>query len=280
MMSEPMSKAELGGIEVGDGCRVAIVGVLNLSPESFYAGSVIRGSGRALRQAERMLSDGADIIDVGGMSTAPNVKPISSSLEKKRLLPVIKALVKEINAPISVDTQRAAVAEAALGAGAKIVNDVSGLKADKEMAEVVARAGCSAILMAAKEKPGDANRIGNVRTVLQESLRICERHGIDARKIVIDPGIGFGKGAEWDLHILANLRLLAAIKRPICIAVSRKAFIGKILGLPNPKDRLLGSLAATAIAVQNGAAVVRTHDPKETAQVVRAAEAIRRSTKD
>ena len=275
-----MSRAELGGIRVGDGRPVAIIGVLNLSPESFYDGSVIRGSSQALMQARRMLSDGADIIDVGGMSTAPNVKPISSSLEKKRLLPVIKALVKEINAPISVDTQRAAVAEAALGAGAKIVNDVSGLKADKEMAEVVARAGCSAILMAAKEKPGDANRIGNVRTVLQESLRICERHGIDARKIVIDPGIGFGKGAEWDLHILANLRLLAAIKRPICIAVSRKAFIGKILGLPNPKDRLLGSLAASAIAVQNGAAVVRTHDPKETAQVVRAAEAIRRSTKD
>jgi len=275
-----MGKAELGGIKVGDGRPVAIIGVLNLSPESFYDGSVIRGSSQALRQARRMLSDGADIIDVGAMSTAPNVKPISMSSEKKRLLPVIKALVKEINAPISADTQRAAVAEAALEAGAKIINDVSGLKADPKMAGVVADARCSAILMAAKEKPGDAKRIGDVRAALQESLRICRRHGIDARKIVIDPGIGFGKGAEWDLHILANLQRLAVLRRPICVAVSRKAFIGKILGLPNPNDRLLGSLAATAIAVQNGAAVVRTHDPKETAQVVRVAEAILRSAKD
>ena len=259
---------------------MAIVGVLNLSPESFYGGSVIRGSAQALRQARRMLSDGADIIDVGAMSTAPGVKPISAAAERRRLLPVVKALVKGVNAPISVDTQRAAVAEAALEAGAEIVNDVSGLKADQKMAEVVARAGCSAILMAAKEKPGDAKRIGDVRAVLQESLRICRRHGIDARKIVIDPGIGFGKGAEWDLHILANLRRLAALKRPVCIAVSRKAFIGKILGLPNPKDRHLGSLAATAIAVQNGAAVVRTHDPKETAQLVRVVEAVLRSAKD
>lgn len=275
-----MSRAELGGIKVGDGRPVAIIGVLNLSPESFYSGSVIRGSGQALRRARRMLSDGADIIDVGAMSTAPNVKPISMSSEKKRLLPVVKALAKEINAPISVDTQRAAVAEAALEAGAKIINDVSGLKADPKMAGVVAGAGCSAILMAAKEKPGDAKRMGDVRAALQQSLRICERHGIDARKIVIDPGFGFGKGAEWDLHILANLKRLAVLDRPVCVGVSRKAFIGKILGLPNPKDRLLGSLAATAIAVQNGAAVVRAHDPKETAQVVRVAEAILRSAKD
>ena len=271
-----MNRAELGGLEVGDGCPVAIIGVLNLSPESFYGGSVIRGAGQALRQAKLMLQDGADIIDVGAMSTAPGIKPISAEAERRRLLPVVRAIVKGVNAPISVDTQRASVAEAALEARARIINDVSGFKADKKMAEVVARAGCSAILMAAKEKPGDAKKIGDVRAVLQESLHICRRHGIDTRKIVIDPGIGFGKGAEWNLHILANLRRLAALKRPICIAVSRKAFIGKILGLPNPKDRLLGSLAATAIAVQNGATVIRTHDPKETAHVVRVAEAIRR----
>jgi dihydropteroate synthase len=274
-----MGKAELGGIEVGDGHPVAIIGVLNLSPESFYGGSVVRGPIQAVRQVKRMLRQGASIIDVGAMSTAPNVKPISVGLEEKRLLPVIKALVKETNAPISVDTQRAAIAEAALEAGARIINDVSGLKSDPNVANVVADFKCSAILMAARKKPGDARKMGEVRSALQDSLQICKRHSIDIRKVIIDPGIGFGKGVEWDVHILANLRKLKDLGRPICVAVSRKAFIGKILGVSNPADRLIGSLAATAIAVGNGADVVRTHDVQETAQVVRVIEAIQHAGK-
>jgi dihydropteroate synthase len=178
-----------------------------------------------------------------------------------------------------VDTQRAAIAEAALEAGAKIINDVSGLKFDPRMARVVADFKCSAILMAARKKPGDARKIGEVCSVLQDSLQICKRHSIDMRKVVIDPGIGFGKGAGWDVHILANLRKLEDLGRPICVAVSRKAFIGKILGVSNPADRLIGSLAATAIAVRNGANVVRTHDVQETVQVVRVAEVMRYAEK-
>ncbi len=274
-----MGYAELSGIRVGGDNPVVVIGALNLSPESFFRGSVTRTPAEAVKQARRMLEEGASIIDVGAMSTAPGVKPISASLEIRRLLPTIKALVKEVDAPISVDTQRAAVAEAIIETGAKIINDVSGFNADPKMAGVVASAGCSAILMAAKEKPGDAKRIGDVYAALRESLRICEHHGIDVRKIVVDPGIGFGKGAEWDLHILANLRELSALKRPICVAVSRKAFISEVLGLTDPADRLLGSLAATALAVQNGADVIRTHDPKETTQVVRVAEAIRRAAR-
>lgn len=274
-----MGEAELGGIEVGDGHPVAIIGVLNLSPESFYGGSVVRGPAQAVRQAKRMLRQGASIIDVGAMSTAPNVKPISIGLEEERLLPVIKALVKGIDAPISVDTQRAAVAEAALEAGARIINDVSGLKSDPKMANAVADFKCSVILMAARKRPGDARKIGEVCSVLQDSLQICKRHSIDMRRVIIDPGIGFGKGAGWDVHILVNLRKLKDLGRPICVAVSRKAFIGKILRLQNPTDRLIGSLAATAIAVRNGADVVRTHDVQETAQVVRVAEVMRHAEK-
>jgi dihydropteroate synthase len=270
-------KAELGGVKVGDGCNVAIVGVLNLSPESFYPGSVVRGSAQALRLAKRMLEQGADIIDIGAASTAPNVELISLEVERRRIVPIIKILAKKIDAPLSVDTQRAAIAEEALEIGAKIINDVSGLKSDPMMAKVLAKSKCSAILMAARERPGDARTIAEIRRALNDSLEICRRNKIDLQKIVIDPGIGFGKGGVYDVRILANLRSLKDLGRPICVAVSRKAFIGQILGLRDPADRLAGSLAATAVAVLNGADVVRTHDVEETLQAVRVAEAIRRA---
>lgn len=267
--------ADLAGIRVGGGNPVVIVGVLNISPDSFYAGSIVKGPAEAVKRARRMLDEGADIVDVGAMSTAPGVKPIPVGLERRRLLPIVNALVKKLDSPISVDTQRAEIARAALEAGAHIINDVSGLKADPEMARVLADFRCSAVLMAAKRKPGDVRTIEEIKHELGKSLRMCEHHDIDLKKIVIDPGIGFGKGAEWDLHILANLRRLAALGRPICVAVSRKSFIGKVLDLPDPADRLLGSLAATAIAVLNGADVIRTHDSEETLHAVRLAESVR-----
>jgi dihydropteroate synthase len=270
-------KAELGGVKVGDGCEVAIIGVLNLSPESFYPGSVVRGPAQAVRRAKRMLEQGADIIDIGAASTAPNVRPISFEMERRRIFPIIKILAKKIDAPLSVDTQRAAIAEEALEIGARIINDVSGLKSDPRMAKVLAESKCSAILMAAREKPGDARTIAEIRRALEDSLEICRRNKIDLQKIVIDPGVGFGKGGDYDVRILANLRSLKDLGRPICVAVSRKAFIGRILGLRDPADRLAGSLAATAVAVLNGADVVRTHDVGETLRAVRVAEAMRRA---
>jgi dihydropteroate synthase len=272
-----MSKAELGGVKVGNGCPVAMIGVLNLSPESFYSGSVIRGSAQALRRARRMLEQGADIIDVGAVSTSPNVEPISLDTERRRILPIIKILANKIDAPISVDTQRAAIAEEALEIGAKIINDVSGLKSDPRMADVLAKSKCSAILMAARKRPGDVRTVAEIRRALGDSLNICKRNKIDVQKIVIDPGIGFGKGGDYDVRILANLKKLKDLGRPICVVVSRKAFIGRILGLKDPADRLAGSLAATAVAVLNGADVVRTHDVEETLRAVRVAEAIRRA---
>lgn len=253
--------------------------MLNLSPNSFYAGSIVKNPAEAVNRAQRMLDEGANIIDVGAMSTAPRVKPIPTASERRRLLPIVEALVRKLDSPISIDTQRAEIAKAALNAGAHIINDVSGLKADPKMARVLADFGCSAVLMAARRKPGDVHTIEDIKHELGRSLRTCERHDIDLKKIVIDPGIGFGKGAEWDLYILANLRKLEALGRPICIAVSRKSFIGKVLDLPDPADRLWGSLAATAIAVLNGADIIRTHDPKETIYAVRVAESVRGARK-
>jgi len=269
------SHAEIAGIQIGKGNPVVIVGVLNTSPDSFYSGSVVKSPAEAVRRAQRMLDKGADIIDIGAMSTAPGVKPISAALEGRRLLPIAKAIRKELDAPISIDTQRAVIAEAALKAGAHIINDVSGLKADHKMARVLADFGCSTVLMATRQKPGDVRTIDEIRHALEDSLRICKRHDIDLKKIVLDPGIGFGKGVEWDLYILANMRKLLVLERPICVAVSRKSFIGKVLDLPDPTDRLWGSLAATVIAVLNSADIIRTHDPRETLHAIRIAEAVR-----
>jgi dihydropteroate synthase len=270
-----MNISELAGIRVGGINPVVVVGVINISPDSFYADSVVKGPAEAVKRARRMLDDGADIIDVGAMSTAPGLRPISLDLELRRLLPIVEILVEEGDSPISIDTQRAEVAEVALKAGAQIINDVSGLKADPSMAKVLADFGCSAILMAARRKPGDVKTIEEIKQELRESLRICEHHDVDLKKIVIDPGIGFGKKAELDIHILANLRKLTALGRPMCVAVSRKSFIGKSLNLPDPADRLSGSLAATSIAVLNGVDVIRTHDPKETLPAIRLAEVVR-----
>ncbi len=272
-----MAWARLADILVGEDYPVVIVGAINVAPESFYPGSIAEGPEEAVRHARGMAEEGADIIDVGAMSTAPGVKSISAEEEERRLLPVVETLAEGLDKPISVDTQRATIARASLEAGAQVINDVSGFKADPGMAGIVSDLECSAILMATKRKPGDARSIEEVQRALRDSLEICERRGVDLERIVIDPGIGFGKGAEWDLHILANLQKVAKLGRPVCVAVSRKSFIGRTLGLEKPADRLWGSLSATAIAVLNGASVVRTHDPRETLHAVRIAEAIRRA---
>lgn len=250
------------------------MGVINLAPESFYEGSIVKTPKKSVSRALKMSDAGAKIIDLGAMSTAPGVKPISEKVEKKRLLPALEAVLDGVDVPISVDTYRAEVARAALEKGAQIVNDVSGLKADPELAQVVSDYNCSAILMAAKRRPGDVQTIQEIRQALQKSLEICKRHKINLKKISIDPGIGFGKGAKFDLRILANLKKLSTFGPPICVGISRKSFIGKVLGLKDPADRLSGSLAATSIAVLNGAKIIRTHDPQETIHAVRITEAI------
>lgn len=272
-----MANSKFSCIPIGGKAPVIIMGVLNIAPETFYKESSVKNPQEAADRAEKMIEDGADIIDLGAMSTAPEVKPISSEEEKQRLLPALDMVRKKIDAPISIDTQRASVAKAALDSGAQIINDVSGFKSDSKMARVAAEYGAPAILMASKKEPGDAKKIGEVKEVLQQSLDICSDEGLNLEKIVIDPGIGFGKGTKWDLHILRNLSGLKELDQPICVGVSRKSFIGEILNLENPADRLWGSLGATAIAVMNGANMIRTHDPRETLHAVRIVEEIRGS---
>ena len=289
--------AELGNVKVGDGRPVAIMGAINLGEDSFYGGSIVREPDDAVRRAREMVHEGAEIIDIGGMSTGPRSAPISRAEEMRKLIPVIKASSREIDVPISADTQRADVAEAAVEAGASIINDVSGLKADARMANVISAAGCSAIIMAAKKYPGDVYEIVEIKRALNSSLKICREHDIPLKKIAVDPAAGHWparlaklgprarsqfKGRNYSFATYIDLRILARLRefkvsRPICLSMSRKSFIGDVLKLPNPEDRLSGSLATAAIAVLNGAHVIRTHDPLETLQAVRIAEGVRDS---
>lgn len=266
--------------------KKVVMGVLNLSADAFYQGSVAENAEEAAVRAEKMTENGAQIIDLGGMSTGPPAEKISLEEEKNLLMPALKAVRDRINVPISVDTQRAEVAEKALNLGANIINDISGFKADPEMPKVVADTGCSAILMAnqipnrirtAEKDRGDISDMEKIEKGLRESLQICRDRGVDLNKISIDPGIGFGRSAEEDLKVIAGLNSLRELEQPICVGISRKSFIGKTLDLKNPRDRLPASLGATALAVLKGAAdIIRTHDPKETSQLIRMIEAIQK----
>lgn len=278
---------------MGDGHPVRVMAAINASPESFYKGSVVKTRVEASSRIEAAISGGADIIDIGGMSTSPYLGgDISEEVEMVRVREALRTAVRLSGGmPVSVDTLRASVADMALRLGATIVNDVSGLKHDPMMARVVRDRGASLIAMAYSKKRSTLGPVPRVRRAITETLRLAEESGIETDRVVVDPGIGFfreeGRGSayspqssmpwyQWDLEILAKLRELATLKRPICVGLSRKSFIGKVLGLDRPEERLPGSLAATAISVMNGAAVVRTHDVKETAQAVRIAEAVTR----
>ncbi|MEM3929023.1 MAG: dihydropteroate synthase [Candidatus Korarchaeum sp.] len=270
-------RADLSGVKVGLGEPVKVMGAINLSPESFYKGSVASSVEEALSIAERMVEEGASIVDVGGMSTAPYLETyVSVDEERSRVLPVIRKL-RDLGVPISVDTHRYEVASAAVDAGATIVNDVSCL-ADGRIADLVASMDLSLIL-GARGRPESSDPLREVRRFLREGLRRAS--GVREERIVVDPLIGFFRDASipwyvWDSLVLRRLRGLLMLGRPICVAVSRKSFIGEIAGERDPANRLAGSIAATAIAVYNGASLIRTHDVKETVQAVKVAEFMRR----
>jgi len=276
------SRSVLGGVPIGDGAAVVVMGVLNVSPESFFSGSVRRGSDELLRAASAMVDAGAAFVDVGARSTAPYLDTtISEDEECRRLAEAVGVLAAKLPVPVSADTARAAAARVAIDAGARIVNDVSGLS-DVGLAPLVAEAGVSLILMArpsANHVLSD-DPIATVEARLRQGLRLAAAAGIPDERIVLDPGIGFFRKSplswdEWDVRVLAGLRRLHDLGRPLCVGVSRKSFIGAITGR-SPAERLAGSLAATTVAVLGGAAVVRTHDVAETVDVVRVAERVRR----
>ncbi len=260
------------------------MGVLNVSPESFYAASVQLATEALLQRAHGMVEAGAVLLDVGARSTAPYLDTaIDEAEEIHRLGRAVGALAGTLGVPVSADTTRAGPARAALEAGARIVNDVSGL-ADPALARLVADAGAGLIAMAAPA-PGDSLAAGPRATVmacLRRALARARDAGVPDERIVLDPGIGFFRGGpvsweEWDVAILAELPLLLELGRPLCVAVSRKSFVGAVTGRAAPEDRLAGSLAATALAVANGASLIRTHDVRETLDAARIATRIRRA---
>jgi dihydropteroate synthase len=272
--------ANLAGLEVGEGLPVRIMGVINVSPESFHAGSVVQGT-RALRAlAKHMVAEGADLLDIGAMSTAPYGQGlIDAREEERRLVRAVRAVREVVSVPISADTQRSEVAAAALAAGASVINDVSGLTHDPSMAEVARRAR-GVVLMACESGPSTTPPARMVLSRLRNCLQLARRAGIPPQRIVLDPGIGFFRNASvpwhvFDCIVLRRLGAFHRLGRPLLVGVSRKSFIGRISGRGDVAERLPGSIAAAAIAVYNGAAIIRTHDVAATRDAVRLAEAIR-----
>lgn len=269
---------------MGDGLDVAVVGALNVSPESFYSGSVVTDADRLLRAAEAMAQAGAAWLDVGAMSTAPYLEArIQETQEADRLHWAVGLLTAKLDLPVSADTSRSLAARAALESGARMLNDVTGLAADPALARLVAEAGAGLVLMAAPvAAPIPGEPIDTVLASLAGSLARARAAGVPDDRILVDPGIGFFRGGtiawpEWDCRVLAGLPALRSLGRPVYVGVSRKSFIGALAGVPDPADRLPGTLAATAAAVLGGAHVIRAHDVAETAQAVRIAQAIRRA---
>ena len=274
--------AKIANVGVGGKNPVRIMGILNTSPESFYKKSVNTSKTSIKNTVKIMENQGADFIDVGGMSTAPYLSTvISEKTESKRILDAVKIIQNSTNLPISVDTCRAKVASDALEYGVEIINDISGLKYDEKMQDVVSKFSPSLILCAFSPKIVLGNPVTVTKKLFRESLQIAKKSNISSKKIVLDPAIGFfrksGKGpfftktkSDWierDLSILKNLN---SIKQtfPILISVSNKSFIGKILEKENPKDRLFGSISAEVVSVMNGADIIRTHNVQATKDVV------------
>jgi len=260
-----------------------IMGVINVSPESFYKGSVKQDEKELIETALRMIEDGSSFIDVGAKSTAPYLKTLIPIEEEiRRAVWAISTLRDYVDVPISIDTTNAKVAEEAIKAGADIINDVSGLKGDVNMVKVAVEYDVPVIICAHGEVRDFMDPVHTVINFLQESLQIAYKNGIEKEKIAIDPAIGFLRPNyppwfEWDSRVIANLNMLKMFGLPILVGISRKSFIGAITGRKDPNERLPGSLAATAIAVWNGANIIRAHDVKETLDAVRVVWFIKKS---
>ena len=271
--------SKLGGQTKG----FTIMGVINLTPDSFYSGSRCSSLGEAMTLAARMVSEGVDILDIGAQSSRPGAKPVSEKEELSRLLPVVKELVGRFDLPLSVDTWRPNVAERTLQAGAKIVNDITGLNRHSEMANVVANQDAGLVIMHMKGTPLTmqcnpvyVDTVGEIKDFLSAAIEKAEIAGINPESIAIDPGIGFGKTLEHNLSILQHLGRFTKLGKPVLLGASRKSFIGKILDLPE-KERLEGSLSTAVIGRVKGASIFRTHDVLETVRALKVADAILKS---
>ena len=273
---------KIGNVSVGGKNPVRIMGILNISPESFYKKSVNTSKTHIRNAVKQMENEGADFIDIGGMSTAPYLSTVvSEKIELKRILNAIKIVQNVSNLPISIDTCRAIIAENALDHGVEIINDISGLKYDKKMQEVISKFAPSLILCAYDSKTVFGNPVTITKKLLQESLKIARKSNISSNKIVLDPAVGFFRKtghnsfftkiqSDWvkrDLSIIQNLNYIKQ-NYPILISISNKSFLGNLLRKEEPSDRLFGSIAAEAISVTNGADIIRTHNVEATKDAV------------
>ena len=270
-----------GNLALGD--RTLIMGVVNVTPDSFSDGGRLFDPASAIAVGVQMAEEGADLIDVGGESTRPGAEPLDEAEERRRVSPVIEGLTARVRIPVSVDTYKASTAAAALEAGACLVNDVSGLRYDPALAEVVARRGVPIVLMHTRgrsrqmyEQASYYDVVAEVLDELRQSMAFATTAGIAAESIMLDPGLGFAKDAVHSYEALARLDEFAEIGRPLLVGPSRKSFLAKPLGSVSPLDRDWATAAAVASAVLAGAHIVRVHAVREMLQVVRVADEIRR----
>ena len=263
----------LGGREFDWGSRVYLMGIVNVTPDSF-SGDGVTDPVAAVEQGLQMVAEGADMLDVGGESTRPGHQPVTAEVELERVLPVVDRLAREAGVPVSIDTWKLPVAKAAVAAGATIVNDVWGLQRSPGLAELAAREGLGLIVMHNQEGTAYTDLMGELLASLRRSMAVAEAAGVPPDRVIVDPGIGFGKTAEQNLVVLRRLAELGSLDRPLLVGTSRKSFIGKILDLP-VDDRLEGTAASVAAAILRGADIVRVHDVRAMTRVVRVAEALR-----
>ena len=252
-----------------------IVGVLNLTPDSFYDGGKYNTIDKKLKKVEKMVKEGADILDIGGESTRPFSKRISSSLEIKRLLSPLKKIKKNFDIPISVDTMKSEVAEVCLSEGAEIINDATGLMFDQKIAKVVARYNAALIINHTpdmpermQEKPYYLNITEEIKSFFHKNIIFSLKAGISKESIVLDPGIGFGKNLTHNIELIKNIKEFKKLKLPLMYGVSNKTFIGEITKVKNPRKRIIGSIVTANICIRNGVEMIRVHNVKETKQMI------------
>jgi dihydropteroate synthase len=282
-LDRPTPPLQLGRYTLPLGRRTLVMGILNMTPDSFSGDGLDFGVDAAVARAQAMEAAGADVLDVGGMSTRPGAEEITESEELRRVVPLIERLAREVDLPLSVDTYRAAVADAALAAGAVIVNDITGLGAEPELAGVVARRGAALILMHIKgtprtmqDDPQYADLMGEIIAYLRAGCDRAVAAGVPRDHLWIDPGIGFGKTIDHNLEILRRLGELRSLGLPVLVGTSRKGFLGRILGGRPPQERVAATGATVAVSIAHGADIVRVHDVGPAVDVARVADAIMR----
>lgn len=264
---------KIGNLNFNPGERTYIMGILNVTPDSFFDGGKFSVPDSAIGHAMQMAEEGADIIDIGGESTRPGHLEVSEEEELERVIPLITELVKVLEIPVSIDTSKAAVAREAVRAGASIINDVWGFKRDPDIASIAGDAGVFCVLMHNRDNTDYKNLIGEIKTGLIESIDIALSAGVKRNKIIIDPGIGFGKTVEQNLEVMARLSEFRGMGYPLLLGTSRKSMIGVSLDL-SVDERLEGTIATTVIGINSGCSIIRVHDVKENIRAARMTDII------